>query len=110
MVTLTFIAYRKPGLSRPEALAMVVDAQHTEFTRALPGLREWAVNPAISPAELDWPDWTSELLFNNAEDAALCMVSPEMAAGIDDAARFADSTRSYQVVTGPASIRIFDER
>ena len=110
MVTITFIAYRKPGITRPEALAMAADEQHTECMRALPGLREWAIHPSITPEEVDGPDWVSDLAFDDADAAARCMVSPEMQADLDDGARFADLERSYPIVTGPASIRIWDQR
>ncbi len=98
MVKVIFFGFAKEGMTREQALAEVGGDLHASFMRKLPGLRRWVVNRPISEVPEEAPDLVSELWFDDQDAVDVCMNSPEMAADLEDAKRFADLDRVYSLV------------
>jgi uncharacterized protein (TIGR02118 family) len=99
MSKIAFVLQRRRDLSPEAADAAWRSPQHTDLVGAIPGLIRYVQNSVVSSPPGDRAcDGIGELWFE--DDAALdaALVSPELGAASEDAARFLDMEATRLVI------------
>jgi uncharacterized protein (TIGR02118 family) len=93
-----FVLHRRPELSRQECLREWSGERHAALVARIPGLRRWVQNHVRSAPGEPVCDGIGELWFDSAEAVEKALASDELAAAVEDAARFLDLDRTGLVV------------
>ena len=95
---MTFVWFRRAGLTHEQALAEWHGGKHTAIVRKIPGLKKWVQNHSAELPNATAADGIGELWFNSAEAMQQAFASPEGIAGMEDGKRFADMEKTYALV------------
>ena len=93
-----FVWFRKSDLTHDQALAEWSAERHRSVVKKVPGMTKWIQNLPPELPTATAPDGVGELWFDTAETFQQAMASAEMAAAIEDGARFADMEKTYVLV------------
>jgi uncharacterized protein (TIGR02118 family) len=98
MPKVIFVLQRRIDLTREECLVQWSGEQHVGIIAKLPGLTRWVQNHVSSPDADAVCDGIGELWFATGELMQTALISPEMAAAVEDAKRFLDMERTGMII------------
>jgi uncharacterized protein (TIGR02118 family) len=95
MLKFMVVLFRRPDLT-PDQFRRYLEDIHAPLAKALPGLKKYRQNYAVSSANRKHPGWDAivELYFESREAMEAAWASPEGAASDADLPLFADLNRT----------------
>jgi uncharacterized protein (TIGR02118 family) len=95
MLKFMVVLYRRPDLTAAQ-FRDHLETVHAPLAKALPGLRHYKQNHALTDAKRKHPGWDAivELYFEDRDSMEVAWASPQGAASDADLLLFADLTRT----------------
>jgi steroid delta-isomerase-like uncharacterized protein/uncharacterized protein (TIGR02118 family) len=94
---LIFVVYRRADVTHEQFLAAWGGRQHQSFVENAPHMVKHVHDEVVELPSASAPDGIGELWFPDAAAMNASLASPEFAAAVEDARRFADMDKTYAI-------------